>query len=147
MGWENLIKGRLGGEWIEYVKRHIHIKNIKLKASDWAPKMIQALWYHMLRLWQYRNDALNENDTKKVAQFKVESIYRDIERLKARFEHLRHKLRNFQERNTSKHYNTTAESAGCHWQSCTWTKQKTYLKWTHNSWIGTYKDAQASDNR
>jgi hypothetical protein len=81
IGWDNLIKGRMGRQWIEYVKQHIHNENNKLKESDWAPKMIQALWDHMLRLWQYWNDALHENDTKKVVQFKVEATDRDIERL------------------------------------------------------------------
>jgi hypothetical protein len=64
-GWDNLIKGCMGRQWIEYVlKQHIHNENIKLKASDWALTMIQALWDHMLRLWQYRTDALHENYTK-----------------------------------------------------------------------------------
>jgi hypothetical protein len=40
---------------------------------------------------------VHENDTKKVAQFKVEAMDRGIERLYARFEHLMHKLYNFQE--------------------------------------------------
>jgi hypothetical protein len=71
IGWYNLIKGQMGRQWIEYIKQHIHNENIKLKASDWALNMIQALWYHMLRLWQYRNDALHKKDTKKWAQFKV----------------------------------------------------------------------------
>jgi hypothetical protein len=79
IGWDNLIKGRTGRQWIEYVKQHIQNDNIKLKASYWAPKMIQALWDHILWLWKYQNDALHENDTKKVAQFKVESMDRDIE--------------------------------------------------------------------
>jgi hypothetical protein len=82
---------------IEYVKEHIDNENIKLKASDWAPKMIQALWDHMLRLWKYREDALHKNDTKKVAQFKVEAMDRDIERLEVRIEDHRHRLRTFQE--------------------------------------------------
>jgi flagellar biosynthesis chaperone FliJ len=51
----------------------------------------------MLRLWQYRNDVLHANDTKKVAQFQVEAMDRYIERLEVLIEHLRHKLRNFQE--------------------------------------------------
>jgi hypothetical protein len=59
--------------------------------------MIQALWDHMLRLWQYRNDALHEKDTKKLAQFKVEATDRDIERLEVRIKDLRHKLCTFQE--------------------------------------------------
>jgi hypothetical protein len=95
--WDNLLKGRLGRQWIQYVKQHIQINNIKLKAIEWAPKMIQALWDHILRLWQYQNDALHENNTKKVAQFKVEAMDRDIGRLEVRIEDLRHKLRTFQE--------------------------------------------------
>jgi hypothetical protein len=59
--------------------------------------MIQALWDHMLRLWQYQNDALHENDTKKVVQFKVEAMNREIKSMEARFEDLRHKLCHFQE--------------------------------------------------
>jgi hypothetical protein len=40
IGWDNLVKGRIGRQWIEYVKQRIHNENIKLKAFDWAPKMI-----------------------------------------------------------------------------------------------------------
>jgi hypothetical protein len=58
--------------------------------------MIQALWDHMLRLWKYWSDVIHENDTNKVAQSKVEAMDRDIRRLEARIEDLRHKLRNFQ---------------------------------------------------
>jgi hypothetical protein len=38
----------------------------------------------MLRLWQYRNDALHKDDSKRVAQFKVEALDRDIARRAAR---------------------------------------------------------------
>jgi hypothetical protein len=79
IGWDNLIKGRVGRQWIEYVKQHINNENVKLKALDWAPKMIQALWDHMLRLWQYQNNAPHENDTKKEKQYKLEALDRDIE--------------------------------------------------------------------
>jgi hypothetical protein len=37
IGWDNLIKGLMGRQWIEYVKQDIHNDNTKLKASDWAP--------------------------------------------------------------------------------------------------------------
>jgi hypothetical protein len=59
--------------------------------------MMQALWDHMLRLWQYWNDALHEKDTKKVAQFKVEAMDSDIKHLEVRIEDRKHKLRTFQE--------------------------------------------------
>jgi hypothetical protein len=97
MGWDNLIKGRMGRQWIEYDKQHLQVENIKLKASDWAFKMIQTLWEHMLRLWQYRNDVIHDNGTKKVAQFKVEAMDREIECLELRIKDPRHKLRTFQE--------------------------------------------------
>jgi hypothetical protein len=79
IGWDNLFKGWMGRQWIEYVKQHIHNENIKLQAQEWAPKMILALWDHMLRLWQYRNHDLHKDDSKRVAQFKVEVLDRDIE--------------------------------------------------------------------
>jgi hypothetical protein len=55
------------------MKQHIEHENIKLQAKEWAPKMILALWDHMLRLWQYWNDALHKDNSKGVAQFKVEA--------------------------------------------------------------------------
>jgi archaellum component FlaC len=60
--------------------------------------MILTLWDHMLQLWQYRNDALHEEDRKRVAQFKVEALDRDIERLATRHSDLQSKLHDFQER-------------------------------------------------
>jgi hypothetical protein len=98
MGWVNLLKGWMGRQWIAYVKQHIHNENIKLQAKEWAPKMMLTLWDHMPRLWQYRNKALNEDDSKRVAQFKVESLDRDIELLATRHNDLRSKLHKFQER-------------------------------------------------
>jgi hypothetical protein len=88
----------MGRQWIDYVKQHIQNENIKLQAKEWTSKMIHTLWDHMLQLWQYRNDALHEDDTKRVAQFKVEALDRDIERLTARHDDLRSKLHDFQER-------------------------------------------------
>jgi hypothetical protein len=86
----------MGRQWIEYVKQHIEHENIKLQAKEWAPKMILAPWDHMLRLWQYRNDALHEDDSKRVAQFKVEALDRDMSRLVARHNDLWSKLHEIQ---------------------------------------------------
>jgi uncharacterized protein (DUF3084 family) len=137
----------MGRQWIEYVKQHIQIKKIKLKASDWSPKMIQALWDHMLRMWQYRNDGLHKNDTKKVAQFKLEAMDRDMAHLEVRIEDLRHKLCTFQEEHMQvvEHVKTLQRNSRKCWASLA--QLKTELKRTYNSWISTYKDDQASDNR
>jgi archaellum component FlaC len=71
----------------------------------------------MLRLWQYPNDALHENDTKKVAQFKVEAMDRDIERLEAQIEDLRHKLWTFQEEHMQRleHIKTLQHNSRKYW--------------------------------
>jgi hypothetical protein len=60
--------------------------------------MILALWDHMLRLWQYRNNALHEDDSTRVAQFKKEALDQEIERLAARHNDLRSKLHEVQEK-------------------------------------------------
>jgi hypothetical protein len=62
--WDNLLKVRMGKQWIEYAKQHMENDNIKLQAKESAPKSILALWDHMRRLWQYRNDALHEDNSK-----------------------------------------------------------------------------------
>jgi hypothetical protein len=80
------------------MKQHIEHEDIKLQAKESAPKMILALWDHMLRIWQYRNDALQEDNSKRVAQFKLEALDRDIARLAVRDNNLRNKLHEFQER-------------------------------------------------
>jgi hypothetical protein len=33
IGWDNLLKGQMGKQWIEYVKQHIEHENIKLQAK------------------------------------------------------------------------------------------------------------------
>jgi hypothetical protein len=33
IGWDNLLKGRMGKQWIEYVKKHLEHENIKLQAK------------------------------------------------------------------------------------------------------------------
>jgi hypothetical protein len=95
--WDNLLKGRMGRQWIEYVKHHIQNKDIKVQAKEGAPKMILTLWDHMLRLWQYRNEALHEDNSHRVAPFKVEALDQEIERLATRHNDLQSKLHNFQE--------------------------------------------------
>jgi archaellum component FlaC len=60
--------------------------------------MIRALWDHMLRIWQYQNEALHEDDSEIMSQFKVEALDKDIERLEATHADLRSKLHKFQER-------------------------------------------------
>jgi hypothetical protein len=59
--------------------------------------MILALWNHVIQMGQYRNDALHEEDNKRVALIKVEALDRYIERLATRHNNLQSKLHNFKE--------------------------------------------------
>jgi DNA repair exonuclease SbcCD ATPase subunit len=72
---------------------------------------------------------------KKVAHFKVEAMDRDIERLEARYEDLRHELRNFQEQhmNRVEHVKTLQHSSRKCWASL----GKVYLDEAENR-IETY---------
>jgi hypothetical protein len=150
--WDNLLKGNMGKQWIEYVKKHLEHEKIKLQAKEWAPKMILVLWDHMLRLWQYRNNALHEYDSTRVAQFKIEAIDGDIGRLAARHNDLRRKLHEVQENtwndgNTFKRCSTTAANVGRHWQNCIWTKLRIESTRTPISWSSIYRAPSASDNQ
>jgi chromosome segregation ATPase len=71
-----------------------------------------AMWEHTHRLWHYRNDVVRSRDTKQVAQFKIDTLEREKERIKNKHEELRHKLHEFQSRHLERladieqlHYN------------------------------------------
>jgi hypothetical protein len=55
IGWENLVKGRIAREWIQFIETHNARQGYTLKARDWAPKFIGALWEHTQRVWKFRN--------------------------------------------------------------------------------------------
>jgi hypothetical protein len=119
IGWDNLLKGRVGKQWREYVKIHLEHEHIRLQAKEWAPKMIQALWDHILQLCQDRKNALHEDDITRVAQFKVEALDRDIAQLALRHNNLRSKLYEVQERHMERreHIKTLQHSSRKCWAS------------------------------
>jgi hypothetical protein len=54
--WENLVKGSIAQEWIQFMETHYENRGYKkIKARDWAPKFIGALWEHTQRVWTFRN--------------------------------------------------------------------------------------------
>jgi hypothetical protein len=90
----------------------MNAKGIKLKMQEWAPKFINALWEHTTRLWHCRNDVVQSRDTNKVAQFKIDALEREKDRIKNKHEELRHELHEFQSRHLERlvdmeqlHYN------------------------------------------
>jgi hypothetical protein len=70
------------------------------------------MWDHTTRLWHYRNDAVHSRDNKHAAQFKIDALKREKERIKTKHEELRHRLHEFQSRHLERlvaieelHYN------------------------------------------
>jgi hypothetical protein len=95
IGWSSLFKGRVATQWKVYTEQHLKAKGIKLKMQEWAPKLINTMWDHTTRLWRYRNDVLHIRDSKQVAQFKINALEREKERIKNKHEKMRHKLHEF----------------------------------------------------
>jgi hypothetical protein len=98
IGWSVIFKGRIATQWKVYTSQHLVAKGIKLKMQEWAPKLINTMWDHMTRLWHYRNDAVRSRDNKHAAQFKIDALEREKERIKIKHEELRHRLHDFQSR-------------------------------------------------
>jgi hypothetical protein len=112
IGWSGMYKGRIATQWKVYIAQHMNAKGIKLKMKEWAPKLINALWDHTTRLWHFRNDAVHSRDTNQVAQFKIDALEREKDRIKNKHEALRHKIHEFQSRHLERmvdieylHYN------------------------------------------
>jgi hypothetical protein len=42
--WDNLVKGRIAKEWIQFIETHYVNQSYKLKSLDWSPTFIGALW-------------------------------------------------------------------------------------------------------
>jgi hypothetical protein len=55
IGWDNLVKGSIAQEWFQFMETHYANQGYTLKARDWAPTFIGALWEHTQRVWKFRN--------------------------------------------------------------------------------------------
>jgi hypothetical protein len=51
---------------------------------------------HTTRMWHNRNDEVHSRDSKQVAQFKIDALEKEIERIRDKHEEMRHKLLAFQ---------------------------------------------------
>jgi hypothetical protein len=73
------MKGRIFGQWETYIAFHIRQKQIRLPAKEWAAKLSIALWDHLHQIWTFRNGVLHEDNQGRIARYKVEALYRNIE--------------------------------------------------------------------
>jgi hypothetical protein len=56
IGWSYLIKGRFATQWKVYMEQQLQTNCSKSRIQEWAPKLINAMWYYMTRMWYYHND-------------------------------------------------------------------------------------------
>jgi hypothetical protein len=96
IGWSGMFKGRIATQWKVYISQHMNAKGIKLKIQEWATIFINSMWEHTTCLWHCRNDAVHSRDTRQVAQFKIDALEREKNRIKNKHKELRHKIHEFQ---------------------------------------------------
>jgi hypothetical protein len=52
-------------------------KKLDLRAQEWGPKFITALWDHSLQIWYFRNDAFHGDKNTQVRCYKLEELERE----------------------------------------------------------------------
>jgi hypothetical protein len=69
IGWENLVKGRIAQEWIQFMETHYANQSYTLKAQDWALIFIGALWEHTQRVWKFRNAIYHADQNGRITRY------------------------------------------------------------------------------
>ena len=111
--WTNIYKGRLSHKWQQFATAHVRSKRLNLRAQEWGPKFVTALWDHSLPIWQFRNDAFHADTNAQVKRYKLEELERERTRLRARHIELLPKLQDFQQ----KHFESPARVDGLRYDS------------------------------
>jgi hypothetical protein len=75
--WTNLLKGRMSHRWHQFATAHVRSKKLDLRAQEWGPKCITALWGHSLQIWNFRNDAFRGDANTQVKRYKLEELERE----------------------------------------------------------------------
>jgi hypothetical protein len=53
------------------------VKKLDLRAQEWGPESITALWDHSLQIWHFRNDAFHGYANTQVKRYKLEELERE----------------------------------------------------------------------
>jgi hypothetical protein len=81
IGWENLVKGRIAQEWVQFME---------------TLKVIGALWEHTQRVWKFRDSIYHADQTGKIVRYKREEQQRRMDKIWARYLELQGRLRQHQ---------------------------------------------------
>jgi hypothetical protein len=60
------------------------LKKLNLRAQEWVPNFVTAMWDPSLRIWQFRNDAFHGDTNTQVKRYKLEELERGKARLRNR---------------------------------------------------------------
>jgi hypothetical protein len=93
--WMNIYKGRFLHKWQQFATAHVCSKWLNLRAQEWGPKFVTAMWDHSLRIRQFRNDAFHSDTNAQVKRCKLE---REKTRLRSRHAELKPLLHLFQQK-------------------------------------------------
>jgi hypothetical protein len=96
--WMNLLKGRMSHRWQQFATAHVRSKKLDLRAQEWGPKFITALWDHSLQIWHFHNDAFHGDANTKVKRYKLEELKRGKTQLRKRHTELQTILHRFQQK-------------------------------------------------
>jgi hypothetical protein len=96
--WTNHLKGRMSHRWQQFTTAHVWSKKLDLKAQEWDPKFITALWEHSLRIWHLRNDAFHGDANAQVKRYKLEELERKKKQTRTRYIKLQSLLHRFQQK-------------------------------------------------
>jgi hypothetical protein len=84
--------------WHQFATSHVRSKKLDLRAQEWGPKFITALWEHSLRIWHFRNDAFHGDANAQVKRYKLEELERVKTHTRKRYIELQPLLHRFQKK-------------------------------------------------
>jgi hypothetical protein len=82
--WTNLLKGCLSHKWQQFATAHVRSKKVYLRAQEWGPNFVTAMWDYSLRIWKFRNGAFHGDANTQVKHYKLEELEREKARLSNR---------------------------------------------------------------
>jgi hypothetical protein len=82
IGWNQLLKGRIAKQWIQYQKAAMGDTESKRKnAMTWATEMISTIFEYWLKLWKLRNEDRHGRDRKTQREAERKQAIRELEQM------------------------------------------------------------------
>jgi hypothetical protein len=85
--------------WQQLSTAHVRSNKLDLRAQEWGPKFITALWEQSLQIWHFRNDAFHGDANAQVKRYKLEELEQEKTQTRTRYIELQSLLHQFQQKN------------------------------------------------